>query len=242
MMCKTRFSMLGNSLLEDFWLLFNEKHYQEAPVLTQQCLFLWQGYVCRGTVPYMPLTSSKGTLCLWSLRWLRSPLEAASGTVVVTQRAMCHPLLPLQFPSPLPSQSILFLLLSVLLILQNSWIKILIIKENCICNLCWLLGSQKNVLPQKFSEIPQAFSAVWRWMCKHTVSWALTYTFLKILRSMVSFPFINVKITSRYNTMYNFSSLDFVFLLALQSLLHCLTIPYGMPLASSRKCHSFTLH
>lgn len=135
------------------------------------------------------------------LRWLRSPLEAVSGTAVVTWRGMCHPPFPLEFLSPLPSQSLLFLLLSVIVILENSCFKILIIKKK-IAFIIYAdyLAVKKNVLPQKFSEISHAFSAIWRWMCKHIVPWALTYTFLNILGSMFSFSFINVKLTSRYKT------------------------------------------
>lgn len=110
---------------------------QEPSVLTQ-CLFLWHGYVCRGAVSYTCLLPALRGLPTsgHSWRWLRSPLEAASGTAVVTPRGLCHPLLPLQSPSPLQSQSLLFLLLSLILILQNSWFKTLVIKENCIYNLC----------------------------------------------------------------------------------------------------------
>lgn len=143
------------------------------------------------------------------LRLLRSPLRAASGTAVVTQRGMCHPLLPLQPPSPLPSQSLLFLLWSIILNLQYFWFKILIIKENWIYNLCWLLGSQKKMSCPRSSQKYLKLSHQLEDECgKHAVSWALTYTLLNILGSAVSFPFINVKLTTRYNKMYHFSSLD----------------------------------
>lgn len=50
-----------------FFVILKRSINHQTPLLTQQCLFLWHGYVCRGSVPCMPLTCFKGTFCLWSL-------------------------------------------------------------------------------------------------------------------------------------------------------------------------------
>lgn len=128
---------------------------QETPMLTH-FLFVWHGYGCRAARPEVFPTGGRGLAApghWW--RWQRSALEVAAahageataGAATVMWRGMCHPLLPLLPPFSIAKrQPSLFLLLPVELILENSWFKILIIKENCSHNLCWLLGRPKKCL------------------------------------------------------------------------------------------------
>lgn len=99
-----------------YFLMRNIK--EESSLLTHQCCFcgmdIFVGALCHTYL--LPAVRGLSASVHW-LRWLRNPLEAALETAVATQRGICHPLLPLPLPSPLASQSLLFLLLSVIPIL-----------------------------------------------------------------------------------------------------------------------------